>query len=581
MDAVRYAVRQLLAARVFTTAAVLTLALGIGGTTAIFTLINAVMLKSLPVADPDRLYRIGDGTDCCVEGGPQDEWGLFSYPLFKKLREAAPEFDEVTAFQAGSGRLSVRRAGTDAAAKPLIAEYVTGNYFTTLGVGAFGGRMLTLADDAAGAPPVVVLSHHVWQTAYGSDAGLVGASLVIEGHPFTVIGVSPPGFFGETLKGNPPDVWIPIEQEPMIAGGNSLLRQTGGAWLRAIGRLRPGASIDGLAPRLTGLLRNWMQHDAGYPANWMPDIVRQLPKQYIAVVPAGGGIGIMKEQYRSSLQILLAVCGVVLLIACANVANLMLARAVARRTQTAVRLAIGASRATLVLQALVESVVLALGGAAAGLLVAIGASRLLLTLAFSNAQFLPISTAPSLPVLGFATALALATGLIFGAAPAWFQTRTDPIDALRGAGRVRDGSSLARKTLLVIQATLSVVLVTGATLLSRTLNNLEIAGVRVCGERAGRGVNEPAAGPIRVAEAGRSVSADGRPIGADSRRRRRRPRPLQPADEQLGRRHPRPGPSAPQARRADRCVVGSGQRHLHAELRHEDDPRARVRHVGP
>ena len=259
----------------------------------------------------------------------------------------------------------------------------------------------------------------------------------------------------------------------MIAGGNSLLQSETSAWLRAIGRLKPGATTDGLAARLTGYLRNWIQHDAGYPANWMPDILRQLPNQHIDIVPAGGGVGVMKEQYRTSLQMLFVVCGVVLLIACANVANLLLARAVTRRTQTAIRLAMGASRATLVFQALVEAIVLALMGAAAGLVVAVGASRLLLALAFSNVQFLPISTLPSLGVLGFATGLALVTGVIFGAAPAWFATRTDPIEALRGAGRVRDGSSVARKALLVVQATLSVVLVTGATLLARTLNNLE------------------------------------------------------------------------------------------------------------
>ena len=260
---------------------------------------------------------------------------------------------------------------------------------------------------------------------------------------------------------------------PVIDGDDGMLRSETSAWLRAIGRLKPGATTAGLAPRLTGYLRNWIQHDAGYPANWMPDILRQLPSQHIDVVPAGGGVGLMKEQYKTSLQILFAVCGVVLLIACANVANLLLARAVTRRTQTAVRLALGVSRATLVFQALVEAIVLALMGAAAGLVVAIGASRLLLALAFANVQFLPISTLPSASVLAFATGLALVTGVIFGAAPAWLATRTDPIEALRGVGRVRDGSSVARKALLVVQATLSVVLVTGATLLARTLNNLE------------------------------------------------------------------------------------------------------------
>ena len=223
-----------------------------------------------------------------------------------------------------------------------------------------------------------------------------------------------------------------------------------------IGRLRPGASIDGMAPRLTGVLRQWMQHDSGYPANWMPDIVRMLPKQVITVVPAGAGVGVMKEEYGRSLQILLAVCGLVLLIACANVANLLLARAVARRGQTAVRLAMGASRAQIVAQALVESVLLAVGGGIAGLLVAIGAARLLLALAFSGAQFLPIDThAVAAGARLRVRRWRCVTGIVFGAAPAWFATRTDPVEALRGSGRsTGDHSSFARKALLVVQATL-------------------------------------------------------------------------------------------------------------------------------
>jgi len=474
LNAIRYAIRQFRLSPVFTATAVLTLALGIGGTTAIFTLIHAVMLRSLPVADPVALYRIGDGDDCCVEGGPQDRWGMFSFPLFERLKAATPEFEQVTAFQAGGARVSVRRAAVDTAARPLRSEFVTGNYFSTLGVGALGGRVLTEDDDRPSASPVAVLSHHAWQSVYGSNPSVVGSTFVIEGHPFTVIGVGPPGFFGDTLRSNPPDLWIPLHQEPLINGDSSLLRQPVSAWLRAIGRVRPGASVDGMAPRLTGLLRQWMQYESGYPSNWMPDVIRMLPKQTIAVVPAGAGVGVMKEEYGRSLQILLAVCGLVLLIACANVANLLLARAVARRTQTAVRLAIGATRRQIVTQALVESVLLAVAGGIAGLLVAMGAARLLLALAFSNSQFLPISTRPSLLVLAFAFGLALLTGIIFGAAPAWLATRTDPVGALRGSGRsTSDHSSFARTALLIVQATLSVVLVAGATMLARSLNKLE------------------------------------------------------------------------------------------------------------
>lgn len=470
-----YAFRNLGSARGFTATAVLTLALGIGGTTAIFTLIHAVMLKSLPVVDPSQLYRIGDGDNCCVQGGPQDRWGMFSFPLFERIKADAPEFEEMTAFQAGMGRMAVRRQGVDNAPRPLRALYASGTYFTTLGVNAAIGRVFTAADDAAGASPVVVLAYHTWQGVYAGDPSIVGATLVVEGQSFTVSGVAPPGFFGETLRADPPDMWVPLQQEPLIAGAQtSLLRQPISAWLRVIGRVRPDASVSGLDARLTGLLRQWMQHEAGYPPNWLANIERTLAQQVITVVPAGAGVGVMKEQYGRSLRILMAVCGLVLLIACANVANLMLARAVARRGQTAVRLAMGASRRQIIVQALVESVLLAIGGAMAGLIVSVAASRLLLSLAFNGASLLAFDAMPSPLVLGFATGLALLTGLLFGAAPAWFATRTNPIDALRGVGRsTGDGASFARKALLVVQASLSVVLVAGSAMLGRSLGNLE------------------------------------------------------------------------------------------------------------
>ncbi|MGA2145715.1 MAG: ADOP family duplicated permease [Bryobacteraceae bacterium] len=470
----RYTMRQFRLSPVFTTSAVLTLGLGIGGTTAIGTLIHAVMLRSLPVSDPALLYRIGDGDDCCVEGGPQDRWGMFSYPLYERLKAKTPEFEQVAAFQAGGARLSVRREGTANAAKPLRSEYVTGNYFETLGVRAFGGRVFTPEDDRPSAPPVAVISHHIWQADYGADAAVVGSTFAIDGHPFTVVGVTPPGFFGETLRSDPPDIWVPVHQEPTIAGDGTLLHQSLAAWLRVIGRLHPGASTAGMAPRLTGILRQWMQYDSGYPSNWMPDVIRILPKQSINVVPAGAGVAEMKEEYGRSLQILMAVCAMVLLIACSNVANLLLVRAVARRRQTALRIAVGASRRQIVFQALLESILLAIAGGIAGLIIAAAAARLLLALAFRSSHFLPITVLPSPIVLAFAFAVSLLTGILFGAAPAWFATRTDPVEALRGSGRsTSDRSGFTRKALLVVQAALSVVLVAGATMLARSLDKLE------------------------------------------------------------------------------------------------------------
>ena len=225
---------------------------------------------------------------------------------------------------------------------------------------------------------------------------------------------------------------------------------------------------------MTGLLRGWLMNESGYPAAWMPEIKRILPKQHINVVAAGAGVTAMKEDYGRSLQILLCVCSLVLLIACANSANLLLARGMARRSETSIRLAVGASRSRIMLQSLTESVLLAIGGGLAGLLVAYGAGRLLLYLAFRSSHSLAISSAPSWPVLGFALALSLVTGVLFGTAPAWFATLTNPVEALRGANRsTRDSSSFSRNALLVIQATLSVVLIAGAGMLARSLRNLE------------------------------------------------------------------------------------------------------------
>jgi predicted permease len=437
---IRYALRVLRQSPVFTLTAILTLALGIGGTTGIFSLIHAVMLRSLPVADPAS----------CVEGGPQENWGLFSFPLFERPKAAAPEFEQVAAFQAMAAQFSVRRATTERVARPMRGEFVTGNYFSTFGIGSFAGRVFSSKDDHASAAPVAVLSYRAWRGSYGGDPSVIGSSFVIEGRPFTIIGIAPPGFFGETLRSDPPDLWLPLQQEPLVNGENSLLHQSIGAWLRTMGRLKPGATVAGISARLTGVMRQWLKYDSGFPAVLMPDIERSLPKQNIRLVPAGGGVATMKANYGSSLDILLTVCCLVLLIACANVANLLLARGMARRTQTSLRIALGASRARLIRQSLTESVLLSLGGGLAGLIVADQAGRLILALAFHSAHFLPIDTSPSLPVLSFAFALSLVTGMLFGPAPAWFATHVDPVEALRGANRsTRDSSSLPQRVFLI------------------------------------------------------------------------------------------------------------------------------------
>jgi predicted permease len=470
---IAYALRQMRQSPVFTLTAMLTLALGIGATTAIFSLIHTVMLKSLPVVDPATLYRIGEGQDCCVEGSPQDNWGMFSYPFYLRMKESTPEFAELAAFQAGGSEFSARRGESDRIAKPIRGEFITGNYFSTFGIGAFSGRNIVPSDDTLTAAPVAMLSYRAWQQQYGSDPKIVGSSMILDGHAVTIIGITPPGFFGETLRSDPPEVWIPVQQEPMFRGTNSLLH-TFPAWLRVIGRLKPGASANALPSRMTSRLRVWLVDESGMPAEWMTGIKAGLSKQNIKVVAAGAGVGVMKANYADSLHILLAVCCLVLLIACANIANLLLARGTARRAQTAVRLALGANRRRLIRQSLTEAVVLSVLGGVAGLAVAYMGVKAIVALAFHGAKYVPIDAAPSLPVLAFAFALSLLTGVLFGTAPAWLASHAEPAEALRGVNRTtRDRSSLSQKILVIVQATLSVVLLAGAGLLTHSLEKLQ------------------------------------------------------------------------------------------------------------
>jgi predicted permease len=471
---IRYALRQLRQAPAFALTALLTLAIGIGATTAIFTLTQAIMLKSLPVADPARLYRIGDTGECCVEGWEDNDWSLFSYSLYQRLAAAAPEFEETTAFQAAPGIYGIRQEAKDREARPLRAEYVSGSYFHVFGLGAFAGRVINNSDDQRSAAPVAMISYRTWQQAYGSDPGIVGSTFFVQGQPVTLVGITPPGFFGETLRSDPPDFWLPLQQEILFDGQNARMRTNQSQWLYAIGRLKPGASVQALPARLTPVLQRWLRDEDEVPAEFKPQVEPTIPQKFIRLAPAGGGVTSLRENYGASLRILLMVCGTLLLIACANIANLLLARGAARRAQTAVCLALGAARTRLIRQQLTEAVMLSVLGGLAGLGVAYVGARLMLALAFHSATFTPISAAPSLLVLGFAFALSLLTGVLFGVVPAWLASRSDPAEALHGAGRgTRAGTSLPQKVLVVSQAALSLVLLASAGLLTVSLRNLE------------------------------------------------------------------------------------------------------------
>ncbi len=469
---VRYALRQMRRAPVLTITVMLTLGLGIGATTAIFSLIHAVMLKSLPVADPGSLYQIGTGKICCYSGNPEGEWGIFSYDFYQRLRRATPEFEQVAAFQAKPDILSVRYGSHAAQAQALIGEYVSGNYFQTLGINPFAGRLFTFADDARNAPAVAVLSYSAWQQQFGGNPSIVGATVAIEDIPFTVVGVTPPGFYGDTLASTPPAIWVTLRAEYLTDANASYNEVPSSAWLRVIGRLRRGASVAGASARLTAMLRHWLITDAAMMPDNRTELDRELPHQNISIASAASGIGMMRDTYRSSLGILLGICALVLFIACANVANLLLARGLSRRPQIAVMSALGASRQTLMRQALTESILLGVMGGGAGIVIALIGSRLLVLLTFGHIDAMHVGL--SWPMLGFCLALALLSGILFGTGPAWLLARANPIEAVRSSNRTtHDGSARLRGSLVVLQTAVSVGLLAAASLLTRSLLNIE------------------------------------------------------------------------------------------------------------
>lgn len=478
---IRYALRQLRQSPLFALTAVLTLALGIGANTAVFTLVREVMLKSLPVADPGGLYRVGDNADCCVTGGFQDDWTIFSYPLYQYLQQNTPEYTQLAASETHRPGLSVRREGAKAADN-LSGEMVSGNFFSTLGVQAAGGRLIAPADDQPGAPIVVVMSYRAWLEKYGMDRSLLGSTLVVNGIPMTLVGIAAPGFYGERRDSHPPDLWMPLFIEPLLNGENTMLRSPTTNWLYLIGRLRPGTDLAQLSSHMTAELQQFLVE----PGNMQPEQNRtNLKKQVIRVTSGFAGVNPLQEEYQPGLYLLLAASAVILLIACANVANLLLARGTVTRFRTSLQLAIGAPRGRVIRAGLTESVLLAVLGGAAGLLLAYFASRMMVLLAFRGARVVPVSASPSLPVLGFTFLVALLTGVIFGVAPAWIASRSDPAEALRGATRTtRDSSALPQKSLVVLQASLSLVLLTIAGLLTQSLRNLQ--NQRYGFERQGR-----------------------------------------------------------------------------------------------
>ena len=475
----RDALRQLRKALGFTATAVITLALGIGATTAIFTLVHQVLLKSLPVTKPDELWRIGDEDRCCNWGGytqgDNGDFTLFSWEGYKNFRAHTPEFIDLAALQAGNAALGVRREGSQAPVDTRNGEYVSGNFFRTFGVQPWIGRLMTDDDDREGAPSVAVMSYHIWREKYGADPSVVGATYQINGHPFTVIGVAAPGFYGAKLAGwGMPDFWLPLTAELLIDGDTARLKRPDGNFLDLIGRVQPGVNPKTLEAKLRVEFHDWL---ASHVPDMQPGEKQLWQQQTLHLVPGGAGVTSMRSQYQDGLKLLLIASGCVLLVACANLANLLLARGLKDRAQTSIRVALGASRQRLVRKALVECVVLALIGGAMGVCVAYAGTRLILHLAFQIGgpnNYVPIDAAPSWPVLLFTLGVSVLTGIIFGIAPAWMTSHAEPVEALRGANRaVGGGRSWTQKSLVIAQAAMSLVLLSAAALLGKSLKNLE------------------------------------------------------------------------------------------------------------
>jgi len=309
----RDALRQLRRSPGFTLTALATLAIGIGANTAIFTLVHAVLLRSMPVAHADRLYKLGDQYRCCPEEVLQGDSSIFPYPFYRDIRDHMDAFEEVAAMQTLRPDLSVRRAGSGVA-EPFTAEFVSGNYFTTLGVQATAGRIFTAADDRKGAAPVVVASYRAWQK-YGFDPSVIGQPLAIAGVSVTLVGVTPPPFYGDRLESRPADFWMPMSLEPTFMRESSLVEEPAAGWLYIMGRLRPGAEPQQVQSQLTSAFRNYLRE----PGHVNPNEDRKkIDAQVIRLVPGGGGINAMRDDYERGLWLLLAISGAVLLIACSS-----------------------------------------------------------------------------------------------------------------------------------------------------------------------------------------------------------------------------------------------------------------------
>src|SRR5262245_27157120 len=447
----RYGVRMLAKRPGFTLVVALTLALGIGANTAVFSLIDAFLLRLLPVRDPQELVFVRATTP---RGGITDS---FPYPIFEQFRDHNRSFSG--AFAVDSTRVS---ATVEDLPEMVRGDFVSGSYFDILGVSAMLGRTFTADDDRAGMPPVVVISSGYWERRFGRDSAVIGKTIYLAKIPFTVIGVTLPGFSGLNVAGGLADVVLPMFMQPQLALGDHNT-------FEIMARLKPGVSPDQARAGLDVIYQQALTQSAG--SDMSPQAQQEIRAQQIRLKP--GIRGDSTPNFVSSLPTLLSIVGIVLLIACLNIANLLLARAVGRQREIAVRLSLGAGRGRLIRQLLTESILLATLGGALGLLVAQWLVSGLLTVFSNGNNPTPFDLKLDVRILGFTAAVSLLTGILFGLAPAMAATRVDLIPMLKGAdGESRPLRRRLTKSLVIAQVALSLALLIGAGLLIRSLHRL-------------------------------------------------------------------------------------------------------------